>query len=117
LVTDLFEKITIYDNKLVSASYEPLNRNKYLVSIEISTHKFYADSIGIETDQPLNDYIPVGVFDKSGEEIYYNKHKFQKNNTIIKLVVEKEPNKAGIDPYFILIDRDNSNNISVIEKI
>jgi len=117
LVTDLFEKITLYENETESAYYEILSNDKYKVRINVKATKFYADSIGTQTEQPLNDYIYVGILNKDKEEIYYEKHKFTQNKTDIEIIVNEKPYYAGIDPFVVLIDRDRENNLKKVEEI
>ncbi len=117
LVTDLFEKITLYENEIESAQYEIVSNDKYKVKINVKAKKFYADSIGTQTEQALNDYIYVGVLNKDKEEIYYKKHKFTQNKTEIEIIVNEKPYYAGIDPFVVLIDRDRENNLKEVEEI
>ena len=116
-ITDLFEKITLYENETESAYYEITGNNKYKVKMNVKTEKYYADSIGNQTEQVLNDYIYVGVLNKNKEEIYYQKHKFTQNHTEIEIIVNEKPYYAGIDPFVVLIDRDRDNNLKEIEEI
>ncbi|MBE9491560.1 MAG: hypothetical protein IMY70_01635 [Bacteroidetes bacterium] len=114
LVTDLFEKITLYENETESAIFEELSNGKYKVRMNVKTAKYYADSIGIQAKQPLNDYIYIGVLNKDKEEIYYKKHKFTQDHTKIEVIVDEEPYYAGIDPFIVLIDRDRDNNLKKV---
>jgi len=116
LITDMFEKITLYENKVDTVTYTALNNGKYKVNMSLESHKFYADSIGTQTEAPIKDYIYVGVLGEGDEEIYYKKHLFDKNKKEFEIIVDKEPLKAGIDPFRILIDRDKSDNMKKTEK-
>ncbi len=116
LVTDLFTKITLYENKINTASYVLKEDGKYLINLEVETFKFYADSIGNQIEAPINDYIYVALLDEEGEAFYYEKHKFTQNITNIQLITEQLPGKAGIDPYLLLIDRKMDDNIRELKK-
>jgi len=116
LVSDLFEKITLYENKIDTIDYESLTNGKYLVKLQVSTAKFYADSVGNQRTSKLKDYIYVGLLDENDDAIYYKKHLFTKNQTTIEIECDKLPVKAGIDPYFLMIDRDLDNNIVKINR-
>lgn len=116
LVTDLFETITLWENQAESASYVELDDGKYQVTLEVSTHKFRADSIGNQTEIPVEDYIAIGVLGEEGEELYLKKHKLTQNRSDIGIIVDKKPARAGIDPYVVLIDRDRDNNLIEVEK-
>jgi hypothetical protein len=116
LITDLFETITLWENEAKSASYVVLDDGKYKVSLEVSTHKFHADSIGTQTEIPIQDYIDIGVFGENGEELYLKKHRLTQNESDIEIIVDKKPVRSGIDPYVILIDRERDNNLVTVTR-
>ena len=116
LITDLFETITLWENEAKSASYVELDDGKYKVTLEISTRKFRADSIGNQTEIPIQDYVDIGVLGEDDEELYLKKHKLIQNKSGIEIIVDKKPVRAGIDPYVILIDRERDNNLVEVKK-
>ena len=115
LVNDLFLNITLYENKIIGAQYKQAENGDYIVSMDIETKKYYADSIGNQTQAPMSDYIYVALLDEEGEPLYYKKHKFTKDNSSIQIVTDQLPVKAGIDPYLVLIDRGMDDNICKVE--
>ncbi|MBI9065530.1 MAG: hypothetical protein JEZ14_26325, partial [Marinilabiliaceae bacterium] len=64
--------------------------------------------------------IDVGVYteDESGKEklIYLEKHKISDGKNSIKIIVDKKPIKAGIDPLYKLIDRNPNDNVKSAEE-
>ncbi len=116
LVTDLFEKITLYDNRVISASAEKLPDNKFKVTLQLSSIKYYADEFGAETAASMSDYIPVSIFGENEEVLYSEMHRFDGTEKTVVIGVDKEPVSAGIDPRLILIDRDRENNVIPVEK-
>jgi len=116
LITDLFETITLWQNEAKSASYVELDDGKYKVSLEVASHKFRADSIGNQTEIPIDDYIDIGVLGDNDEELYLHKHKLADNEAEVEIVVDKKPLRAGIDPYVVLIDRERDNNLVEVRK-
>jgi ABC-type transport system involved in multi-copper enzyme maturation permease subunit len=133
LITDMFERITLYENKTSEASFRKLPDGKYLVSMTVESKKLYADSLGNETPQALGDWVDIGVFAKKGEAkggeksektgsassnsfalgkpLYFQKHKITQAKTKFEFTVDEEPQKAGVDPYNKLIDRTPSDNV------
>ena len=75
-----------------------------------------ADSLGTETEVPMDDWVDIGVFDATETPLYLQKHRIRSGETLIKLVVNKIPAKAGIDPLNKLIDRDPDDNVVPVEK-
>ncbi len=132
LVEDLMETITLYDNKVLEASYSEDKDGKYTVDFSaiISKYKadetgkkFYEDADGNQLsytgDQeilsyPLKDFIEVGVFgeDENGEEVvlYLEKHLIEDVYNEFSIEVEAPPTKVGVDPLNKLIDRNSSDN-------
>lgn len=117
IINDMFETITLYENKTTKCSYTKTKDGKYLVKISVDCKKMKADSIGKLKDAPIADWIDIGVFgskmimDKKTEtELYLKKHKITKNKMDFEILVDEEPSKAGIDPYNKLIDRTPENN-------
>jgi len=122
LHTDLFEKITFYSNRTDKAEYKKLDNGKYEVNLSIEAKKFYADSIGNEKQTPVNEWIDVVVFaeDAEGEpneEIYCKKHKINHEKTNINIIVDRKPATAGVDPYYLYIDRITTDNVIKVSEI
>ena len=83
----------------------------------ISADKLKGDSLGVLTSVPLADYIDIGIFgdrvagQKLGEPLLVQKVRITGKTTVLELVVDKEPQRAGIDPYNKLIDRTPEDNV------
>jgi aminopeptidase N len=117
LITDLFEKIGFYDNRVETATAKKRADGKYDVTLDLHAAKRYADGKGKETAGRLGDWIEVGVFARgpSGEEkdekvLYLKRHRITAENPKITVVVDGEPWEAGFDPYNKLIDRVSADN-------
>ena len=124
ILEDMFETITLYDNKSVDARYEKTSKGKYRVLLTVETKKIRSDGLGNESEIPINDWIDVGVFSGKPESgislgkkvLYLRKHKITKPRTEIEILVDEEPFRAGIDPYNKLIDKiPDDNTKKVIE--
>ena len=121
LITDLFETITLFSNRVLEAEYKKVADNNYEVTFKTRSEKFLADSLGKETPLPLKDYVDIGVFAKTsnsnilGEPLYYKRVKLNRKENTFTVKVNQEPNVVGIDPYNYLIDRlpkDNTKKVS-----
>ena len=117
-VTDLFENITLYSNRTQEATYRPLDEGQYEVDFSTTSEKFYADSLGAESEVPVNDWIDIGVYaeDKEGEDslIYVDRRKITKRENTFRVVVDQKPTKVGIDPRGLLIDRVPDDNTKTV---
>ncbi|MFT3795591.1 M1 family aminopeptidase [Flavobacterium sp.] len=121
LVSDLFEKITLFNNRMLEAKYKKVG-NAYQVTLKTVSEKFYSDKLGDETAVPVADYIDIGVFAKPTEEGILGKVLLkkrlkitQKDNTFT-FTVNGLPYEAGIDPYNYLVDRIPDDNIRKLEE-
>src|SRR4249919_1383579 len=117
LITDLFEKISFYDDRVVDASAKKRSDGKYEVTLKLHAGKRYADGKGKETAGRLDDWMDVGVFARgpSGKEadekvLYLRRHHISSENPVITVVVDDAPYEAGLDPYNKLIDRVSDDN-------
>jgi len=119
VVTDMFEKITLFDNKTKSFDYEETENGDYNVTMIVESSKVYADSLGEEMEVNVNDWIDIGIFTdqkvngrKAEKPLYLKKHKITERETIIQITVKEKPVRGGIDPYNKLIDRNPSDNVN-----
>jgi len=113
VITDLFERIILFENKTNEASARKTGDSEWELTLDLSTKKLEADTLGTETEIKLNDWIDVGVYTfRDGKErlIYLEKHKFSQNENTITITVNEDPVRAGIDPINKLIDRNPTDN-------
>ena len=117
LLTDLFEKITLYDNRLETASATKRADGRYDVTLKLHAAKVHADGQGKETPATLDDWVEIGVFANapSGKErdqkvLYLQRHHITAAEPTITVTVDAKPDEAGFDPYNKLIDRDSDDN-------
>ena len=118
-ITDAFENIVIYDNKVVSAVVTPAAGGKYKVTLNVTARKMRSDGSGNESPMPLHDLIDIGVFTgKKDEEkpLYLKKEWLTKPAQTFEIIVDQPPTRAGVDPFNKLIDRDSDDNLVDVTK-
>jgi aminopeptidase N len=119
-ITDLFETITLWDNRTESAVASPRADGAYDVAISVHARKARADSIGTEREIAMGDLIDIGVFgadtpgSRLGAPLYRQKVWVRSADTTFTVVVKERPVRAGIDPYNVLIDRDRRDNVKTV---
>ena len=117
LIKDLFFDITLYDNRCTAFSSRRLDNGKYEVSIATESRKYKADELGKESEVPLNDYVEIGAFAKPeegkkyGRTLYRKTVKIDRKDNQFTFICDEEPEKAGIDPFSLLIDRMPKDNL------
>jgi len=120
LLTDWFEKVTLWDVETKRAAVEPTATGEYVVTLEVVAKKLRADSVGNETEVPMADLVEIGVFAPGegigpGEPLYLKRHRIRSGEQTIRINVPRVPARAGIDPYRKLIDRKGDDNVVGVE--
>lgn len=117
-IRSIFEQINLYDLKTKNVAVKELENQQFEVSLTIDARRINADGQGVETEVALSEMIDIGLFmddpddiSNNNKPLYLNKHMITAGENIIKVIVEKRPAFAGIDPYVKLIDRDSADNI------
>lgn len=123
LIKDLFEEITIFANRTTSASYRKLENGRFAVKIEVECNKFRANDKGKEESTSLADWMEIGAFAKPetgssfGKELYRKRVFVDQPTQVFEFEVDQLPDQAGIDPYYLLIDRMPRDNLKTVELI
>jgi hypothetical protein len=120
-LTDTWQKITLYDNKMTSLRSTPTgNKDEYKVTLSFEANKVWIDNKGNDIiAKNMNDYIDIGIFgantiNKEGRSetnpLYLHKYKLSEGQHTITVVVKGKPVYGGIDPFAKLIDRQPNDN-------
>ncbi|HEU4497547.1 MAG TPA: M1 family aminopeptidase, partial [Flavobacterium sp.] len=136
LIKDMFETITLYDNKIEKAASKKLPNGKYQVDIKFTVSKYRSNDKGkrefkdengkmlvykgksVVESYPLNDFIEVGIFGekikKGGfefeNELYNKRYKIDHIDNKLTIIVDGLPKEVGVDPYNKLIDTNSEDN-------
>ena len=124
LITDLFEKITLYDLKATRASAKRRPDGRWDVTLNISAQKLYADGAGRERPAPMSEVLDIGLFStepgKPGFDpskvILFQRLPIRSGVQVLHLVTAREPKFAGVDPYNKLIDRNADDNVVSVAR-
>ena len=112
LIDDLFETITLYDNRAVSATMKRNAAGAWDVSVKVIAKKVRSDEKGNQTELDFDDFIDVGALDERGAALHLEKRKIKKGESTIDFTSKEKPAKVGIDPVNKLIDRDSDDNVT-----
>jgi ABC-2 type transport system permease protein len=118
LLTDLFETITLWDLRAASATAAPRDDGRWDVRLEVSAAKLRSDGQGNETPVAMDDVVEIGVFGSpavgappDGRILHLERVRIRDGTTVLELVVDEQPRRAGIDPFNRLIDRNPGDNV------
>jgi ABC-type transport system involved in multi-copper enzyme maturation permease subunit len=117
---DLFETITLYDNRATKAAAEKLPDGRYRVKLTVESSKARDDGTGKETKTAIDDWIDIGVLASSekaekDEILYLKKHRITQPQQTFTIIVAAKPLRAGIDPLNKLIDRKPDDNTTDVD--
>ena len=120
LIGDLFKRITLYDLKAEDAVVRELPDGRFETTIDVAAQKFYADGQGKEKEARLDDTIAIGLFDErlgdgafdKKNVLYMKRHRIRSGKQKVRVVTDKRPTYAGIDPYNYYIDRNSDDNLT-----
>ncbi len=122
LITDLFEKITLYDIKTTKAVSKKRADGRYDLTLTLDAKKLYADGSGKETEAPMNETVDVGAFDvepaqkgfSSKSVIALERMPIHSGTQTVTMVVSRAPKVAGADPYNTMIVRNSEANVTKV---
>lgn len=138
VINDMFETITLYDNRISNVTSKKMPNGKFQVTIQFEVSKYKADKEGkrifkdpkgktlkftrkgnkYPTESfPLQDYVEIGIFSeqtikgkKTDKELYLKKLKINTIDNTVVLMVNEKPTEVGVDPYNKLIDTNSDDN-------
>jgi len=120
LLHDLFAANTFWQLKTERASASRTAAGAWQVTLRLRARKVTVDPAGRETEVPMDEWIPIGVFvsgqgSEYGERLYLRSHRIRSGQQTITLTVPRKPAEAGIDPYLLLIDLERFDNVEAVE--
>jgi aminopeptidase N len=117
MIKDLFYDITLFSNRALEATARKRPDGKYDVRVRVEAHKFKADDQGNEKEVPVDDWIEVGALakpkkgNKYGQVLARERQHMATGVSSYTFVTDQLPEKAGIDPMLLLIDRIPDDNL------
>ncbi|QIP17398.1 peptidase M1 [Spirosoma aureum] len=124
-LTDSFEKLTLYDNRITKAEAKPLGNGQYRVKLYVRSATEYYDKAGKELSKgkgPVIVDVAVLTDDSKNKDgltmkvpLFMQKRSLTPGEHVIEVTVKGKPVKAGIDPYNKLIDRVSDDNLVTVD--
>jgi hypothetical protein len=95
---------------------EQVGDSAYRVTIDVIGKKVRADSMGVESDVPMNDVVEIAVFAGDARP-YFERHRIRSGEQRITLTVSRKPESVGVDPYHSLIQRVKDGKVVSLEEL
>ncbi len=119
LITDLFERIILFELKAESGQVSELPDGRFEVELTIQARKLEADGQGEETEQPLDEWFDIGLFsvhpdniESDDQVLYFQRHRLTGGENVITVTVDQRPSHGGVDPYVKMINRFSDDNVT-----
>ena len=118
---DLFAANTYWELAASEAKASKLADGRWQLTLELSALKLIVDPTGAEREQPLDEWVEIGVYpgpakkreDRQvilGTPMYLKMHRVTRATETITLELPREPGHVSVDPRALLVDlkpRDN----------
>jgi ABC-type transport system involved in multi-copper enzyme maturation permease subunit len=122
LITDLFERVTLYHLETTQPTAVRRADGRWDVTVPVVAKKFYVDGKGAETETPLAERIEIGLFTaEPGRDAFdarhvvlLERHPIRSGPQVLRFVTDRKPTHAGIDPYNAYIDRNSADNVLAV---
>ncbi len=123
LITDLFEKITLYDLKTTMATATKRPDGRFDVTLTVTAKKLYAEGRGQEKEAPMSEPMDIGLFTLepgkkgfgAGNVVAFERRTIKSGTQTLTFVTKVPPKAAGVDPYNMVIDRNGDDNTIKVE--
>jgi hypothetical protein len=116
LIADLFETITLYDVRAISATATRQADGSDAVELVVAAKKIRADGAGNESEVPFDGDVELGVLDARGAFLVREKRRVHSGENRFRFAVRGDAARAGIDPLGKLIDRDGNDNVVAVTR-
>ncbi|MBB4153943.1 aminopeptidase N [Sphingomonas jinjuensis] len=124
LITDLFERITLYDIKTTGATVSRLANGRYRTTLTVEAHKLYADGRGNEREAPMTETAEFGAFAAmpgrgtfaAKDVLALKRLPIRSGKQTVVLDTAAKPAFAGADPYNTRIDRNSDDNVTTVTE-
>lgn len=124
LITDMFERIVFYDNRVSEASARQRADGQWDVTMTVRLAKTQADGKGKETVRAYDEPVDIAIFarpdggrEKDERVLLRTKRTLPAGTSTLTFTVKDKPYDVGVDPYNLLIDRvagDNRKPVTVL---
>jgi len=122
-ISDLFERITLYDLKASAPRVVKRADGRFDVRFTVEATKQYADGKGKETEAALDESFDVGAFTaepgkrgyRAQSMLLVERRRLRSGKQEVSFVTDQAPTFVGIDPFNVRIDRNSNDNLVKVD--
>ncbi len=125
LLDDNIKHITLYNNAVQKATARMEADSTWTVDVLITAAKMHSDSLGVETEAPMDDWMDVAVMpkirfgkdkEKSDLPLARQRLKLRTGENLLTFSVGERPGAVVIDPDHLFFDRLPADNRKRVEE-
>lgn len=116
LVTDLFERIVFYDNRVVGVAAKQRADGRWNVEVTLRLAKTEAEGQGKETPRAYDEPVELAVF-AGQRQLQSAQLTLPSGESRVVLTVAERPTEVALDPRQLLIDRVPGDNRRKVDGI
>ncbi len=122
LITDLFERITVYDLRVEEPTAVRRPDGRWDVTVPVEARKAYSDGYGNERQALLSEPMEIGLFTADPGAGTFDRQSvlrlelrpIRSGRQVLRFVTDRRPTHAGVDPYNLYIDRNSVDNVGAV---
>jgi ABC-2 type transport system permease protein len=122
LITDLFQRIVVYDVKAVAPLSKRTRDGKWRTTFTLAATKFVVDGQGREAATGFAEPVDIGGFrSEPGEGRFERDDVLSMERRVMRpgeqrvtIITRDRPAYVGVDPYNLLIDRSPRDNVVAV---
>ena len=118
LLYDLFESITLFDNRIVAANCVAEDDGTFRVEVEVAVEKMRDEGLGEMQELLPDDRIDLVLFGSSpdgdgglGRVLAHETRHLRAHTATFSVVVDEQPLTVALDPFYQHIDRNRRDNV------
>ncbi|MFW6337179.1 MAG: hypothetical protein ACOC3G_08625, partial [Phycisphaeraceae bacterium] len=122
IITDFFERRTVYDIAATAARIEEYEDGEYRVEVQIRATKTYFSPSGEPSEAEFDAPLPLVAFGERTDARTPRRILGRKMVTAadladgrVSIIVKEKPSMVGLDPFYRLLDRNYLDNRRVVE--
>ena len=122
MITDLFEKIVLFDLRAEDNFYTERDDGSFDITINVSASKFEADGQAGEAQVDIDALLDIGIPGKDDPEtgvpevLYVQKERIDQEQQSFTVNIDQRPVSIGIDPFNKMIDRNPDDNVARVSE-
>lgn len=118
-----FNRVITYQNRIKALSCKPLPEGRFEITLQVSLHKI-DETDGHPRSLQVGDTLEIGIFEahptswnQETRPLYWQKHRFSKQETVIRITTTRKPSYAVLDPMGYVLNANGDDGVCELHPI